>query len=85
MTTEAPRRSPGAFVAIAAIRGYRWVSQAFPPRCRFYPSCSAYALEAVDRHGLVRGGWLAGRRLARCHPWNDGGVDHVPPRAEVRA
>jgi uncharacterized protein len=46
--------------------------------CRFYPSCSEYALVAVQRHGALRGGWLAARRLLRCHPWNPGGVDHVP-------
>ena len=46
--------------------------------CRFYPSCSEYALVAVERHGVVRGGWLAVRRIGRCHPWNPGGVDLVP-------
>ena len=54
------------------------VSPVYGQTCRFYPSCTAYAMEAVDRHGLVRGGWLAVRRLARCHPWNPGGVDLVP-------
>jgi putative membrane protein insertion efficiency factor len=48
--------------------------------CRFYPSCSAYALTALERFGLVRGTWLTVRRLLRCHPWNPGGVDHVPER-----
>ncbi|MEJ5868332.1 membrane protein insertion efficiency factor YidD [Pseudokineococcus sp. 5B2Z-1] len=62
------------------------VSPWYPPVCRFYPSCSAYAVQALDRHGAARGGWLAARRLLRCHPWNPGGVDHVPPvggRAEA--
>jgi uncharacterized protein len=54
------------------------VSPVYGQTCRFYPSCSSYALEAVDRHGLLRGGWLALRRLGRCHPWNPGGVDLVP-------
>src|SRR3954453_10582057 len=64
------------------VRGYQlFVSPLLGPRCRFYPSCSAYALTAVQRHGAVRGTWLAVRRLARCHPWNPGGVDHVPPAA----
>jgi putative membrane protein insertion efficiency factor len=61
------------------------VSPLYGQTCRFYPSCSSYALEAVDRHGLVRGGWLAIRRLGRCHPWNPGGVDLVPPRATSAA
>jgi len=56
------------------------VSPTYGTTCRFYPSCSAYAIEALRSYGLIRGGWLAVRRLARCHPWNPGGVDHVPPR-----
>ena len=56
------------------------VSPWYPPVCRFYPSCSAYAVRALEEHGAVRGTLLAARRLARCHPWNSGGVDHVPPR-----
>lgn len=74
-----PRYSLPARAAMAFIRGYRrWVSPALPPACRFYPSCSAYALEAVARHGAFRGGWLAVRRLVRCHPFNPGGYDPVP-------
>ncbi|MBD7918741.1 membrane protein insertion efficiency factor YidD [Cellulomonas sp. Sa3CUA2] len=57
----------------------RVISPLTPPTCRFYPSCSQYAVVAVRRHGALRGGWLAVRRVARCHPWNPGGVDDVPP------
>lgn len=55
------------------------ISPLYGQTCRFYPSCSQYALTAVQRHGAVRGSWLAARRLLRCHPWNPGGIDHVPP------
>ena len=59
----------------------RAISPALPARCRFYPTCSAYAAEAIARHGAARGSWLAVRRLAKCAPWHPGGVDLVPPVA----
>ena len=66
-------------VLIALIRGYQWfISPLLGNHCRFYPSCSEYAREAIERHGAVRGVWLAIRRVARCHPWHPGGVDPVP-------
>ena len=71
---HAPRRALAAL-----IRAYqRFLSPALPPSCRFHPSCSQYALEAVTRYGALRGSWLAARRLARCHPFHPGGFDPVP-------
>jgi putative membrane protein insertion efficiency factor len=64
---------------IILIRSYRrWISPVLPPRCRFYPSCSSYALEALQLHGALRGSLLTLRRLLRCHPFNAGGYDPVP-------
>jgi uncharacterized protein len=67
-------------VLIAFLKTYRRVvSPLYGDVCRYYPSCSAYALEAVETHGAIRGSWLAARRVGRCHPWAAGGVDPVPP------
>ena len=81
-TTPAPERPAVVTrVLMTAVSGYRrLVSPLVPPRCRFEPSCSAYALEALQVHGAARGLWLAVARIARCHPFHPGGYDPVPPR-----
>jgi len=81
--TRTIARPPGRVLQLAVLlllRGYRTlISPMTAPTCRYYPSCSSYAMTAVRRHGAVRGTWLAVRRVLRCHPWSAGGVDDVPP------
>ncbi|HTY49403.1 MAG TPA: membrane protein insertion efficiency factor YidD [Steroidobacteraceae bacterium] len=68
-------------LATILIRLYQWtLSPLLGPACRFHPTCSQYALEAIRLHGAFRGGVLALKRLSRCHPWHEGGVDPVPHR-----
>jgi len=72
-------------ILIVLIQLYRLLAAAFPgSHCRFYPSCSHYAEEALQQHGALKGAWLAARRLLRCHPWHAGGVDPVPEPAACR-
>ncbi len=64
---------------ILVIRGYQlWISPLLPSACRYYPTCSVYAVEAIEKYGAVSGSWLALRRIARCHPFRSGGYDPVP-------
>ncbi len=80
ITAEAPRpHGFGARCAHALVRGYRHVTAARPSPCRFDPTCSGFALEALENHGLFRGLWLTARRIGRCHPWGGQGWDPVPP------
>ena len=83
MSSESDRKmgdlSMAGRLLVGLLTGYRrFISPLLGPRCRFYPSCSAYALEAVQVHGAMRGSWLALRRLSRCHPFHAGGLDPVP-------
>jgi putative membrane protein insertion efficiency factor len=74
-------RQAAKFVALQMLRGYKWaISPMFPPACRFVPTCSEYAMEAVERYGVLRGGWMAMARLLRCHPFSRGGHDPVVKR-----
>ena len=66
-------------VLIALVRFYRYaISPMLGRNCRFHPTCSEYAIEALKRHGALRGGWMAAKRVGRCHPFNPGGYDPVP-------
>lgn len=78
---ETRPRNPVTWMLLGLVRGYQLiVSPWLAPTCKYYPSCSAYAVTALRRHGPVRGTTLAVWRLLRCNPWSNGGVDHVPPR-----
>ncbi|MFD1341066.1 membrane protein insertion efficiency factor YidD [Litorisediminicola beolgyonensis] len=73
--------SPAAHALSLLVKAYRATFSPFVGHnCRFHPSCSAYALTALSRHGAMKGGWLALRRILRCHPWGGSGVDEVPPK-----
>lgn len=77
------KRNPFTFLIIGMIKFYRYfISPYLQPRCRFAPTCSMYALDAIQQHGLVKGGQLALKRLCRCHPWGDSGLDPVPPLSQ---
>lgn len=75
-----------ARLATGVVRGYQYTLRpVLGCNCRFWPSCSDYAVEALRTHGAARGGWLAARRILRCHPWHPGGVDPVPPAVTARS
>lgn len=84
-SAQPTRTSLAALPLLLAVRTYQvLISPMLPPSCKYYPSCSEYAVDALRRFGLLKGAWLTLRRLLRCNPWSHGGVDHVPP-AEPRA
>ena len=71
-------KSALVILVVQLLRGYKWIlSPLLPPACRYVPTCSEYAMEAVERYGILRGGWMATRRVLRCHPFVQGGFDPV--------
>lgn len=79
------QRRPLAWLLAQPVRFYRrFLSPLKPPTCRFQPTCSQYAIEALARHGALKGGWLATRRICRCHPWGGHGWDPVPDDDRAR-
>lgn len=84
-TSAMTRTPPLLWLPLALVKGYRYfISPMTGPHCRFYPSCSAYAEEALLSHGIVTGGWLATKRICSCHPWHAGGYDPVPEPKSTR-
>jgi putative membrane protein insertion efficiency factor len=74
------------FIVINLIKLYRLtVSPLFPPSCRFHPTCSEYSIEALEKHGLIRGIWLSLKRVSKCHPFHPGGFDPVPQNKHSKA
>jgi len=73
--------TPAAYLVSLPVRAYRLILSPWVGfNCRYHPTCSAYALEALEKHGAFKGAWLAARRIGRCHPWGDMGVDEVPEK-----
>ena len=71
-------------VLVFLLRCYQYgISPLLGPHCRFYPACSSYSIEAIEKHGTARGLWLSVKRVARCHPWHGGGMDLVPERSKA--
>lgn len=72
------------YLLMGIIKLYKkFISPLFPPCCKYYPTCSSYALEAVKKFGFFRGGWLAVWRILRCNPWSMGGIDYVPDKFDI--
>lgn len=80
-----PRLNPLQRALILLVRGYQLLISPFlGNNCRFYPTCSQYCIEAMETHGVIKGFWMGLKRLARCHPFCEGGIDPVPPRKNTR-
>lgn len=81
VTDNARKPSLLSYVLLGVVQFYRYfISPLLAPRCRFYPTCSQYALDAIRLHGGIKGGWLAAKRIVRCHPLSEGGEDPVPAK-----
>lgn len=83
--SRAGKPSLAAYILIVIVYFYRYaISPMLAPRCRFYPTCSQYALEAIRLHGAFKGGWLAMKRIMRCNPLSEGGEDPIPPKCRCK-